>query len=161
MADAPHLVPPDGPAPGSPGAGLVAVPRRIVSWDMTTGEPVVRTVQVFTKAQVSEIAMAAASLPYAEPGDELAVELGLPPSEFYGRPILEVMLIRQARNAARTGDSQEVERVLDRLVGKPKQTSESHRITETYEEFLKRVSQSEVAGARPVEPIEPEDSDGL
>jgi hypothetical protein len=127
------------PAPGSPGAGsLIPVNQRIVTWD-AQGNPLVRNQQVFTKAQVSEIAMAAASERYVSADDELAVELGIPPSEYYGLTNLEVMLIKQARWAATSGETDVIEKVLDRLIGRPKQTSESHSIVETYEEALKRI----------------------
>lgn len=104
------------------------------------GNPVVKTVQVFTKAQVSELAMAAASQPYADENDELAISLGLPPSEFYGRTNLEVMLIKQARLAAKTGDCDQVDKILDRLIGRPKTTAENVRVDVSYEEYLKNLA---------------------
>lgn len=122
---------------------LAPIPRRIVEWDIE-GNPVVRTVSVFSRAQVSEIAMAAASQPYVSPEDELAVALGLPTSEFYGMTNLEVMLVKQARHAAESGDSAVVDKVLDRLVGKPKLTTESHHIHESYEQALRRIGQKVV-----------------
>ena len=150
MAGEKHL---DGdgltPPPSAPGGGaLVPIQQRIVSWDVD-GNPVVRSVSVFTKAQVSEIAMAAASLPYVDPNDELAVTLGLPPSEFHGKTNLEVMLIRQARWAAESGDTDVIDKVLDRLVGKPKQSVESHTISETYDQALQRIARA-AAAAKPV-----------
>lgn len=137
-------------APAPPTSSLVPVTSRIVSFDPATGQPVVRDVQVFTRAQVSEIAMAAASLPYSEPDDELALELGLPTSEFYGRPNLEVMLIKQARNAARSGDPDVIEKVLDRLIGKPKTTSENLNISRSYEDVLNDIA------AREAQPVDAE-----
>lgn len=128
----------EGPAPGTPGAGLVAINRRLVTWD-AQGNPVVNNVAVFTRANVSELAMAAASQPYVTPDDELAVALGLPPSEFYGMTNLEVMLVKQARWAATSGETDVIEKVLDRLIGRPKQSIEKHEITETYEQALARV----------------------
>jgi hypothetical protein len=124
---------------GPDGGPLVPVKRRIVEWDPNTGEPVVRVTSIFTKAQVSQIAMAAASMPYVDPDDELRAALGLPLSEFAGMTNLEVMLIRQARRAAESG---EPEAFLDRLVGKPTQSVEKHTITETYEGFLDRTAAS-------------------
>lgn len=129
----------DGPAPGSPGAGLVAINQRLVTWD-AAGNPVVKNVAVFTRANVSELAMAAASQPYVTADDELAVSLGLPPSEFYGMTNLEVMLLKQARWAATSGETAVIEKVLDRLIGRPKTTAETHTITETYEQALTRIS---------------------
>ncbi len=99
---------------------------------------------------------AAATLPYQDANDELAISMGLPPSRFYGMTNLEVMLIKRQEEAARTGESVEVEHILDRLLGKPKATSEVHTTSETYEQYLARVGQSEaekrVSEARDVTP---------
>lgn len=134
------------------GKALTPIPitQRIVTWD-ASGNPVVKAVSVFTKAQVSEIAMAAASAPYVDSAadDELAISLGLPPSEFYGMTNLEVMLIKQARWAAKSGETEVIDKVLDRLVGKPKQTSENHTITETYEQALQRIARKMSAAPIP------------
>lgn len=93
--------------------------------------------------QIKDVGAAAVTELYKEPDDDLALELGLPTSEFYGRPLIEVMLVRQARNAARTGDKDEVEAILDRRLGKPKATVESHSTTETYEQYLERIGKAE------------------
>jgi hypothetical protein len=118
------------------------------------GVPVVKEVPLVTAALVKDIQKAALAELYSEPGDELAIEMGLPPSEFYGRPLVEVMLVRQARHAARTGDKDEVEAIRDRLEGKPKTTSENHNITESYEDALARIGKAEdarrVASATPI-----------
>lgn len=145
--DEPHLAVThqESPAPGiprkgAPGSGgpLVAVNRQIMGWD-EKGMPIVLSVPTLTPTQINDIGAAAIAQPYSEPGDELALELGLPPSEFYGRPLMEVMLIKQARHAAYTGDKDEVEAILDRRLGKPKSIAENHNINETYEGALKRI----------------------
>ena len=139
----------------NPVVSATPIPRRIVVFE--GGVPVVKDAPLVTAAVVKEIGAAALAELYAEPGDLLALELGLPPSEFYGRPLIEVMLVRQARNAARTGDMAEVEAILDRQLGKPKTTSENHHITESYEDALKRIGASEdaarVAAARPIDAV--------
>ncbi len=134
----------DGPLvpPAPPGA----VNTRIMRWE--GGQPVVRDVPMLTKTQIQEIGAAALALPYSEPGDALAIELGLQPSEFYGRPLYEVMKIKQAREAARTGDTAIIESIEDRVVGKPKQSVESHSIKETYEEYLARISREDALPVR-------------
>lgn len=157
MAGETHL---DGagkpPAPGAPGAGgLVPVNQQIVTWD-GEGNPIVKTQRVFTKAQVSEIAMAAASQPYVDPNDELAVALGLPPSRFYGMSNLEVMLIKQAEYAASSGERDYVNDVLDRLIGKPVAKSESHNINETYDQALQRIAKAAAAKAKPANIVDAE-----
>lgn len=138
------------PAPGTPGAGgLVPVVQRLVTWD-AQGNPVVRNTAVFTKVQIADLQMAAASAPYLDPNDELAVAIGLPPSEFYGMSNLEVILIKQARYAASSGERDYINDVLDRLQGKPKTTAEVHSTTESYEQFLVRVGRAAAAKAKPV-----------
>lgn len=137
------------PPPGVPGGGVLApVNQRLVTWD-ADGNPLVKNVRVFTKTQVAEIAMAAASQPYVDLNDELAVALGLPPSRFYGMTNLEVMLVRQAEWAAASGETDVIEKVLDRLVGKPKQSSESLHIHDSYEEALKRIGAKAAATTKP------------
>lgn len=144
-----HLDAREPPVPGTPGAGgLVPVLQRIVTWD-SQGNPLVRNHAVFTKIQVSDIAMAAASALHVDPDDELAVALGLPPSEFYGMSNLEVMLIKQARWAAKSGETDVIEHVLDRLIGRPKQVSESKSLELTYEDYLKEVGRREAKRAQP------------
>ena len=143
----------DGGRSYQPVVSASPIPRRIVVFE--GGVPVVKDSPLVTPAVIKEIGAAALAELYAEPGDALAVELGLPPSEFYGRPLVEVMLIRQARNAARTGDMAEVEAILDRQLGKPKTTAENHNITESYEDALNRIGAAEdarrVQEARPID----------
>lgn len=139
--------------------GLVPVKRQIVRWQ--DGVPVVDAVPMMTPVLLNEIGNAALAEPYSEPDDEIAVALGLPPSEFYGRPLAEVMLIRQARHAARSGDTAEVEAILDRRLGKPKTTAENHNINETYEQACQRIAKTveaarvaaRVAAATPVDVV--------
>ncbi|MDE2019175.1 MAG: hypothetical protein KGJ13_02380 [Patescibacteria group bacterium] len=131
---------------------LVPVQRRIVVWDKETGMPVVGTVPSLSPSQITEVAAAAAVTVYKEDGDDLAAELGLPTSEFYGMTCLEVMLIRQAREGARTGDSGIVNDILDRLVGKPKQTTESVVTKLTYEDRLKEIARRRALEAKTINP---------
>lgn len=111
--------------------------------------PVVREVPLATPALIKDLSAAALVETYSEPEDALAIEMGLPPSEFYGRPLIEVMLIRRARYAAKTGDDDVIERILDRELGKPKTTAENHNINESYEDALARIGKAEKA--QPVE----------
>lgn len=124
---------------------LVPVQRRLVEFDPTTGEPVVSTVPTFTKAQIKNAILAAIALPY-EP------VAGDPKEESYrGLSNLEVMLIKQARNAARTGDVFEVEKLLDRVIDKPKQTSESVRVEVGYEDYLKEIARKAAPSSLPIQ----------
>lgn len=128
--------------------GPVVPRRQIVTWK--DGAPVVEAVPQLTPKTINDIGAAAVAQLYEHPDDALALELGLPPSEFYGMTLMEVMLIKQAREAARTGATDEVEAILDRRLGKPKQSVEKHVVTETYEEALARISKAAATTARPV-----------
>lgn len=109
--------------------------RRLVVFE--NGVPVVTTEAYIPKAKIQQMAVQALSLPYTDDNDELAIEMGLPPSEFYGRPLIEVMLIKRTRAAARTGDDEKIERTLDRALGKAKTSSENVNLNGSYEDFLK------------------------
>ena len=143
-----------GDIPLTPNA-LVPVQRRLTGWD-ERGQPVVYSAPMLTKSQIADIVTAAVSQPYEEEGDALAIEMGLPPSKFYGRTNIEVMLIRLAEHAARTGDKDEVEDFLDRLLGKPKQTSEVVKTTLTYEDRLKEIAARRAAAAKSTVPTSPQ-----
>jgi hypothetical protein len=131
---------------------VVPISRRIVVWE--DGIPTVKGVPLLTRENVSEIALAAASLPYVDPDDVLAESMGLPPrSRFRGMTNLEVMLIRRQEEAAAPGANDGIrESILDRLIGKPKTTSENHNITESYEDACNRIARETVTRARPVSP---------
>lgn len=111
--------------------------RRLVTIDPQTGGPVVTTAPYIPKAKIQTLALQALSLPYTSPEDELAIELGLQPSDFYGRPLVEVMVLKAALGAARTGDIDMIEKVLDRAIGRPKTSSENLNLNGSYEDFLK------------------------
>ena len=147
MPRSPHLDHDDNTAPpGAPGGMSISpIKRQIVQWE--NGIPIVKGVPMFTRAQISEIALAAASMPYEDPNDALAIELGLPPSEFYGMTNLEVMFIRQARAAA-AGDSEAREALIDRIAGKPKTTAEVVKTTLTYEDRIKEIAARRAQDAR-------------
>lgn len=127
--------------------------RQLIVWE--GGVPVVRNVPLVTPAQIKDLHAAALTQIYVEPDDHLKLEMGLPPSRFYGLTLLEVMLIRRAERAAASGDKDEVESILDRELGKPKTTAEVHSTTETYEQMLKRIGKEEeerrIKAAKPIE----------
>lgn len=107
--------------------------QRIAAWD-GQGNPVVATVPLITKAQVAELYAAAAAETFNCP-DPLD-----PDHEFHGLSMAEVMVRKEVRAAARSGNA---ETVMDRLVGRPKQTSESTRLTLGYEDALKEIERKE------------------
>lgn len=109
------------------------VQRRLVAWN-PDGSPVVVTVPMLTKSQIGDMATAAISLLYNDP-------LGLEP-EFHGLTNAEVMMIRVARRAA-AGDFSATDMILDRVLGKPKQSSENVNVKVTYEDFLREQAAKE------------------
>lgn len=134
-------------------AHAAPIPRRLVVFE--GGAPVVKDAPLFSPATIKEVHTAALAELYSEPDDAFALEMGLPPSEFYGRTLLEVMAIKRARYAARSGDDDVFERILDRELGKPKTTSENHNINESYDEALNRIGAAEdarrAAAATPID----------
>lgn len=129
------------PVRSTPPPGVAT--RQLVVWE--NGAPVVKNIPLITGAQVKDLHAAALTQLYAEPDDELKIEMGLLPSRFYGMTLIEVMLIRRAENTARTGDSDDVERILDRELGKAVARSENHNVSETYDQVLKRIAEKETA----------------
>jgi len=116
------------------------------------GVPRPVSVPLLTKQSVEDLAVAALSLPYKIPPappplDPLSLELptaeykerlrehneGL---EFIGMSNAEVMIVKLARAAA-AGSMQATETLLDRVLGRPKQSLESKSMTMTYADVLK------------------------
>ena len=124
----------------------VVVQQRLVVFD-ADGMPMVTTTPYIPKAKIQQLALQALSLPYTSANDELAIELGLKPSDYYGRPLVEVMLVKAALGAAQSGDIDQIEKILDRAIGKPKTSSENVNINGSYEDFLK--SAGDLMKARP------------
>lgn len=120
--------------------------RQLVVWE--GGVPIVKNVPLITAVQVKDLHAAALTQLYSEPDDDLKIEMGLPPSRFFGMTLIEVMLIRRAENTARSGNSDDVEKILDRELGKAVARSENHNVNETYDQVLKRIAASENAKAK-------------
>jgi hypothetical protein len=112
----------------------------MVVFDQTTGQPVVQAVPMFTREQVADIIVAAAT-------DLYDADAVLEP-EFVGKTNLEVMVLKRTRRAARSGDMDEVESLLDRIVGKPKTTAEVTKKVITYEDALREIQRRTPAQAR-------------
>lgn len=145
--------------------------RRTITWG-PDGLPVPTTAPLLSKSGIENLAVVAASLPYKVP------ELVLPPApeldaskivneryeqerdrliaehekelEFDGLTNAEVMFIKIARRAASGGDSAAENTLLDRMLGKPKQSVESKNLNLTYEDLLRE----KAARATPAEVID-------
>lgn len=122
----------------------------------------VTTAPYIPKAKIQQLALQALSLPYTSANDELAIELGLKPSDYYGRPLVEVMLTKAALGAAQSGDVDIIEKVLDRAIGKPKTSSENLNMDVSYEAFLKGAAElMKPKGPRPVDAEIIEDAESV
>jgi hypothetical protein len=111
------------------------ISRQIISW--IDGVPTLVVQPMLTKALTTDIILAAASQPYHDP-------LGLEP-EFLGMSNMEVMVIKQVRRAATTGERVDVEGILDRILGRPKTSAENTNVSVSYEDFLREVDSKESA----------------
>lgn len=109
----------------------IAVRRRLVQWDEKTGQPIVSTEMVLTKNQIQDAITAAVSQPYHDPENK--------EPQFAGMTNMEVMLIKMVRSAARTGDSKDAGAILDRILGKPKQTTETTTFAANYQDYLAEI----------------------
>lgn len=121
------------PSPREEGAASLVVRRRIVQWD-AQGNPVVSLEPMVTSAQVRDLHAAAVARPFSAPDP---VD---PDHKYDGLPMIEVMVLKKVERAARSGESEEV---LDRLVGRPKQTTETTKLTVSYEDALREIERKE------------------
>lgn len=110
---------------------LVTINRRLMTVD-AQGNPTVSIVPMVTKAAMQDLYNAAVALPFEAP------DPADPNHKFDGMTCAEVMVRKQVERAARSGEPGEV---TDRIMGKPKQTSESVKVSVTYEQWLKQTAQ--------------------
>lgn len=113
--------------------------QTILKW--VDGKPVPTQVKIMNKEAVAELPIAVLSLPYER--SELEKELGVD-EEFEGMSNGAVALVIQARRASR-GNSNALDMLLDRAIGKPKQQVENKNFTLTYEDWLKEKAK-EISG---------------
>jgi len=162
---------PSVPAVGS----LGVVNKRMIVWG-PDGVPRPSSVPTISKQGIEDLAAVALSLPFKpkEIPFELTVPLPLDASEvqknaremalmeaeheleqereFEGMTNAEVMIVKLARSAA-GGDPVATSMMLDRVLGKPKQSVESKSMTMTYADVLKEKA-ARAASARGEEAID-------
>lgn len=122
---------------------VVPVQSRIIVWD--NGVPRLAVEPVLARHHIQAIYFVAAAQPFAC-DDPLDPDF----ARYDGMTCAEVMVRKQVEGAARSGDTDEIERVMDRLIGKPLAKSESTHVHATYEEALRAISEK----ARPVDAVE-------
>lgn len=122
------------------------VQKRIVVFGKD-GLPVPASAPMLSEAQLGAMPLTAASLPYeTKPREHLTIkekeEYLKSEKQYEGLSNGEVMVIKMAKEAA-DGNTRTTEIVLDRVLGKPKQTSEIKTMHFTYEDFLKEKAKKE------------------
>jgi len=123
---------------------LGVVNKRMIVWG-PDGVPRPSSTITVSKQGIEDLAAVALSLPYkiAEIPPDLpdkehkaAVLRQEEEMEFEGMTNVEVMLVKLARSAA-AGDPEATGMLLDRVLGRPKQSVESKSMTMTYADVLK------------------------
>ena len=109
----------------------------VIVWE--DGIPCVKLVEMLEKDNITDLPIAALSLPYVRSDKDIFLERDL---EFEGKSNAEVMNIRLARKAA-NGNIQAIKTITERVLGKPKQQIEKHTVSETYLEWMERKSEEE------------------
>jgi len=89
--------------------------------------------QVITKASVKKLIEAVLAIPYISEITDESLE---------GLPVAEVMFIRLAQSAAE-GNHEALKILLDRVLGKPKQFSETVTMKMSYRDFLEQLAKKE------------------
>ena len=120
-------------APGKE-IGLPASPapvyQRITKF--VDGVPTLVAVPMLTKQNLRDIYLIAASQPYI-------VEDPLDPEfeKYDGMTCAEVMVRKEIEAAARAGNVEVAEKIMDRIIGKPERLEKRLDVTVNYEEWLK------------------------
>lgn len=104
---------------------------KFIKW--VDGMPVPVCRQIINKTSIKKLAESVLSIPYI---------LDIADEDLEGLPVAEVMLIRLAQRAA-GGDVEALNILLDRVIGKPKQYSESVTMKVSYQEFLEQIAKKE------------------
>jgi hypothetical protein len=129
----------DGSTPGVPPTpadtsvarvgDMGVINKRMIVWG-PDGVPRPASTPVLSPKNLEDLATTALSLPF------VSDPLSLSDKEFEGMTNAEVMLVRLARAAA-GGSQAATEAMLDRVLGRPKQSLESKSMTMTYADVLR------------------------
>jgi len=114
--------------------------RRMIVWG-PDGVPRPESVPMLSPKAIEDLSITALSLPYKP--DPLAPS----DKEFEGMTNAEVMLVRLARTAA-GGSLAATETLLDRVLGRPKQSIESKNVNVSYADVLKEKADRAAAEAK-------------
>ena len=128
---------------------------KLIRWE--NGVPIPCTKRIVKPENIQDIIQAAVSLPFTVDDDDYDLY-----PELYGLSYAEVAAIKLARNAAK-GDTTAINALLDRMVGKPKQSIETKNLNMSYQDYLDKVgkqTQEQEAlqsGSIDIEPIDDEE----
>ena len=124
---------------------VVPVLQRVIKWD-AAGAPMLVAEPVLDKTQIRKAYFLIAAQPYV-------VEDPLDPdfAKYEGMTIAEVLIRKQLDGAARSGDIDAIETVMDRLIDKPLARGENLTVSTTYESYLKGLREKLVHEAETVE----------
>lgn len=112
--------------------------KTMIQWVNGIPEPAYGNIN---PSSIKQLATATLSLPYeGDYNEELGVYIKDP--RFEGMTNAEVMWVRVAEKAA-AGDLDAAKMILDRVLGKPKQSVETTTMTLTYPEFLEHLAKQE------------------
>lgn len=144
------------PVPNNSGkeVGSPVVRGRLISWDPATGLPVPSSRPVLSAPQIEALAATALSLPYdpekpaksdftSEDGYKAALDKWQAEVDKYaGMTCGEVMMVKLAQHAAE-GNHAATEELLDRVLGRPKQSSEVKSVSMRYEDYMQKIADDE------------------
>ena len=98
--------------------------------------PVPRVSKSMQKEQIQQLYHAAGGLPYRGIWNPTAQQYEIEDARFIGATNFEVMVMKDIEAACSSDGEKARERVMDRVLGKPKQAVESTSLTMSYADFL-------------------------
>lgn len=111
--------------------------QRLIKW--VDGKPVPVDREIISKEAVAQLPVTVLSLPYKRTPLEIELEID---EDYDGMTNGEVMMMEMARDAAR-GDHRAADMLLDRILGKPKMTTENKNLNISYEQYLQSIVNSD------------------
>lgn len=126
------------------------------SWD-DPNRPTTKNKQRFSRSQLQDMFGAVMALPYRGVWDPQLQEYYVE-DDYVGLTNGEVVAMKLVEMAVR-GDTKAINQLLDRMLGKPKQHTESVKMTMGLTEYLDAMAQEEVEHGGPIVDVQPVHSD--
>lgn len=115
-------------------------PNLIFEWE--DGAPKPRGSKSMKKEQLQDLYHASLGIMYQGDWDPMTQTYVIDPL-YAGMTYGQMMVFKQVRKAAESGEANLIEKVMDRVLGKPKQAMETVTMSLSYEEFMLRSAQEE------------------